>query len=55
MIYERPPTLEQLERLAKKDKATEQDLINAHLLMKLAQLEAKINESDTKGDSGDLL
>ena len=53
-----PPTLEQLERIEQEKqqvKATEQDLINAHLLTKIAQLEAKLNERDTEGDSGDVL
>ena len=55
MIYERPPTLEQLERLEKANQSTEQDLINAYLLKKIADLEAIINESNSKGDSGDIL
>ena len=55
MIYERPPTLEQLERLEKENQSTEQDLINAYLLKKLADLEAKLNEPYTEGDSGDIL
>lgn len=53
-----PPTIAQLERIElenQQEKTTEQDLINAHLLSKIAQLEAKLNERDTEGDSGDVL
>ncbi len=53
-----PPTIAQLERIElenQPEKTTEQDLINAHLLSKIAQLEAKLNERDTEGDSGDVL
>lgn len=53
-----PPTIAQLERIElenQPEKSTQQDLINAHLLSKIAQLEAKLNERDTEGDSGDVL
>lgn len=57
MICERPPTLEQLERLEKENanQSTEQDLINAYLLKKIADLEAKLSDPYTEGDSGDIL
>ena len=53
-----PPTIAQLERIEQEkllEKSSEQDLINAHLLTKVAKLEAILNELYPKGDSGDIL
>lgn len=55
-VFEFPPTFAQLESLNQSQvTSSEQDLINAHILTKLAQLEARLNESNSKGDSGDIL
>lgn len=57
--FERPPTLAQIERLENEKQAAEmqtaQDLINAHLLQKIIELEAKLDERYGTGDSGDIL
>ena len=53
MIYERPPTLEQLERLEKANQSTEQDLVNAYLLKKIADLEAALLKSAQTADAID--
>ena len=53
-----PPTLAQMERIDREnqpEKSSDQDLINAHLLTKIAQLEAIIYERYEQGDSGDVL
>ncbi len=57
-----PPTIAQLERIAQENQpvlstnySTDQDLINVHLLTKVAELEAKLNGFNTEGDSGDVL
>ena len=70
MIYERKPTIEQLRRIdeekqakakllqanqAQQNKQTDQDLINALLLQKIAELEKKLAEQNSYGDSGDVI
>lgn len=70
MIIENPPSPAQLQRLeqekltnanvlqanqVQQDKQTEQDLINALLLQKIAELEAKLANLNSYGDSGDVI
>lgn len=64
MIIENPPSAEQLQRLEQDkktvlqvqadDKQTDQDLINALLLQKIAELEAKLASQTSYGDSADM-
>lgn len=65
MIYENPPSPAQLKRLEQDnqptllqaqtdDKQTDQDLINALLLQKIAELEAKLASQTSYGDSADM-
>lgn len=64
MIIENPPSAEQLNRLEQDkktvlqvqtdDKQTDQDLINALLLQKIAELEAKLASQTSYGDSADM-
>lgn len=69
MIIENPPSPAQLQRLeaekltnanvlqaqSKQNSQTEQDLINALLLQKIAELEAKLANLNSYGDSGDVI
>lgn len=67
MIYENPLSPAQLQRLEQDkqakanvlqaqtdDKQTDQDLINALLLQKIAELEAKLASQTSYGDSADM-
>lgn len=62
MIYERPPSFDQLNRLEQdkqpkllqQSNQTDQDLINALLLQKIAELEAKLANQTSYGDSADI-
>ena len=68
MIIENPPSPAQLQRLeqekltnanvlqaqSKQNSQTDQDLINALLLQKIAELEAKLASQTSYGDSADM-
>ena len=69
MIYERPPSFDQLNRIEQdkltktktlqaqqqQSNQTDQDLINALLLQKIAELEKKLANQNSYGDSGDVI